>query len=170
MRATARSHRVPGGAGVGRQGRANRGASRIKIAILLGIVLVAAAVVIAIKRPFDAVPAGPPEQRSTTLVPLGEFLVNLVDNDNLRFLKAEVTLEIEGTPPAKGGEGGDSEEDPRTARMRDVTVMVLSDASFDDLRASGGKERLKKQLKMAVSEELRDTQVRNVLFTSFVMQ
>lgn len=151
-------------------GRAAPGVSRIKLVILFAVVLIGAVAFVAVKKPFGAAPAKQPEQKPTSFVALGEFLVNLSDGDALRFLKTEITVEIEGMSSGEGGEHGDSDEDPQTARMRDVTVIVLSDATFDDLQASGGKERLKEQLRTAITEELEDAQVRSVLFTSFVMQ
>lgn len=152
------------------RGRAAPGVSRIKLVILFAVVLIGAAAFVAVKKPFGAASAKRPEQKPTSVVALGEFLVNLSDGDALRFLKTEITVEIEDMSSGEGGEHEDEDEDPRTARMRDVTVMVLSDATFDDLQASGGKERLKEQLRTAITEELEDAQVRSVLFTSFVMQ
>ena len=97
---------------------------------------------------------------------LEEFVVNLADCGEPRYLKLNVVLEIEGGK-AKHGEGGAS---PEEARARDAIITVVSKKRYSDLISEDGKTRLKAELKSALNEALDETKVANIYFTSFAMQ
>lgn len=99
---------------------------------------------------------------------LEEFLVNLADQDENRYLKVNIVLEVNGDPPAgEGGEGGGGSED---IKARDVIITVLTKKSYRRLISEEGKSSLKKELKKALNTSLDGLKVENIYFTSFAMQ
>jgi flagellar protein FliL len=101
---------------------------------------------------------------------LDEFLVNLVDRDENRYLKVNLVLEIKGDPPAaEGGEGG-SGGNPEEIKARDAIITVLTKKSYRSLISEDGKTALKEELKQALNTSLDGLKVENIYFTSFAMQ
>lgn len=100
---------------------------------------------------------------------LGEFVVNLADPGQMRYLKANVVLEVQGEMPAAGGgHGGESEGgDPK---VRDAVIEVLSSKRMADLTGAEGKEKLKKDIIAAVNKRLEGAKVEDVYFNEFAMQ
>jgi flagellar basal body-associated protein FliL len=111
-------------------------------------------------------------------VSLGEFLVNIRSNDGqLRYLKAEVCLVAHAMVAEKpkkrhGGSEQPEAELPCASHRyaRDVTIAVLSNQQFDNLRSAEGRQKLKAVLQQKLDSALRDYRVSDVLFTAFVMQ
>lgn len=110
------------------------------------------------------------------IVNLGEFLVNVSSRDRLRYVKCEIAIQVigleEGKKKKKGH--GEKEEGPLTeeqlAWVKDAVIRVFADTPFESLRTSAGREKLRKRLAVAIEEALDGPAVRQVLFTSFVMQ
>jgi len=98
---------------------------------------------------------------------LEEFVVNLADRDEPRYLKANLVLEVEGKVEKAGGEGGGSADE---ARVRDTIITVLGTKRYGDLLSADARTRLKAELKTAINSVLEDTKVANIYFTSFAMQ
>ncbi|MEN6548398.1 MAG: flagellar basal body-associated FliL family protein [Armatimonadia bacterium] len=109
-----------------------------------------------------------------TIVPLGDFLVNLDAGSSGRYLRAEVAMALVDLPePKKGGHGGGKgpaipEGDITLARDR--VVAVLSAGDFASLKTAAGKDKLKARVLDKLSEALPQYDISEVLFTSFVMQ
>ncbi|MEN6303158.1 MAG: flagellar basal body-associated FliL family protein [Armatimonadia bacterium] len=109
-----------------------------------------------------------------TIVPLGDFLVNLDAGSSGRYLRAEVAMALVDLPePKKGGHGGGKgpaipEGDITLARDR--VVAVLSAGDFVSLKTAAGKDKLKARVLDKLSEALPQYDISEVLFTSFVMQ
>jgi len=97
---------------------------------------------------------------------LEEFVVNLADRGEPRYLKLNLVLEVEGGK-AKHGEGG---ANPEEARARDAVITVVTRKRYSDLISEDGKARLKAEIKSALNEALEGTKVANIYFTSFAMQ
>lgn len=114
------------------------------------------------------------EIEHTTVIPLGDFLVNLASGTNVRYLRAEVAMVLVGLPEKKkGGHGGGKgpaipEGDVTLARDR--VVAALSAGDFEALRSAAGKEKLKGLVLKKLAEALPQYKISEVLFTSFVMQ
>lgn len=102
-------------------------------------------------------------------VALGDFVVNLADQTQVRYLKTNVVLEVQGHVAAKSGGhgGGDSAPDPK---VRDAVIQVLSSRRMADLAGSEGKESLKKDIISAVNKRLHEGKVVEVYFNEFAMQ
>lgn len=113
------------------------------------------------------------------VVPLGEFLVNLDDEAQVRYLRAELAVQMAKPEEKKksGGHGGHGGGEAKTelpaadlAVARDRVVTVLSSAAFAELRSGAGRDKLKARLLARLQEALPQHHISEVLVTSFVMQ
>ncbi|MCE5324264.1 flagellar basal body-associated FliL family protein [bacterium] len=107
------------------------------------------------------------EKPPTMEMPLGDFVVNLADTSQVRYLKTTVILEVEGAKASGGGHGESSEPD---ARIRDAAIEVLSSKTFAQLSQPDGKDKLKKDIIKAVNERLEEGKAVEVYFNEFAMQ
>ncbi|MBC7286486.1 MAG: flagellar basal body-associated FliL family protein [Armatimonadetes bacterium] len=115
------------------------------------------------------------EKRSRgEIVNIGEFLLNVASTDRLRYVKCEIALQVIGLPEQKkkghGEEGKGPFSDEQMAWVKDAVVRVFADTPFEQLKTGEGREKLRKRLAAAIEEVLGGPAVRQVLFTSFVMQ
>ncbi len=128
----------------------------------------------------DEAPEKKPELATETLS-LGEFLVNPRTSDgSLRYLQTEISVVVvaereEGEEESGGHGGGEADEEaelpPASHRYaRDVAIEVLASQSFERLRDASDRTKLKATLQQKLDAALEDYQVRDVLFTAFVMQ
>ena len=120
-----------------------------------------------------------PEKPPTAEMALGEFIVNLADKNEVRYVKANIVLEVEGELPAAEGEGKGEGGDPR---IRDAVIQTMSGKHFNELVDPKGKEELKKEIMEAVNERFKekaessekgkDKQIKaiEVFFSEFAMQ
>jgi len=144
---------------------------RLSIAVVVALVLILALGVVAFtfSKFGEKLNAGGDEADRGERVKLfewklDEFIVNLADPDEPRYLKVTMVLEVE----VKGTAG--EAENPEEARARDAIITVLTRKCFDDLISDHGKANLKSELKFALNDVLDQTEVANIYFTSFAMQ
>ena len=110
---------------------------------------------------------GAPEKNiETSMWRLEEFVVNLADSSESRYLKVNVVLEVEGKV-SENGEGGPS---PEEVRARDTIISVITKKHYMELQSVDGKAKLKSELKKTLNLVLQDAKVVNIYFTSFAMQ
>ena len=110
---------------------------------------------------------GAEEKKPAASLPLGEFVVNLADPGEVRYLKANIVLAVTGEVPGDGGHGAESGPSPA---VRDAVIGVLSSKQFAELTKPGGKEKLKKQIIAAANKRLEGCQAVDVYFSDFAMQ
>ncbi len=102
---------------------------------------------------------------------LEEFLVNLADTDESRYLKAVIVLEVAGeAPKAEGGEGGAAGGGTEEIKARDAIITAISRRTYSSMLSEEGKVSLKAEIKAALNHAIEDLKVENVYFTSFAMQ
>ncbi len=166
-----------------------KGSGLLKIAVLImGLLVLGAGGFLAWDRlhPTEAdtgdenVQEAEEDQIQTETVALGEFLVNLRTADGaLRYLQTEISLVVVPPEDERAGgheEGHDSGGEelvlpPASQRYaRDVAIEVLSSQSFEKLRDSPDRSGLKALLQQKLDAALDTWEVRDVLFTAFVMQ
>jgi flagellar FliL protein len=95
---------------------------------------------------------------------LDDFSVNLADQDNRRYLKATVTLELSTAKVA-------AELDKREAQIRDITITVLRNQTASDLKAgTAAVTELKRQLQNKINSVLDNGEVTAVFFPEFIVQ
>lgn len=93
----------------------------------------------------------------------GNFLVNLADKDNLRYLKAVISV-------ALSNQKAEDELRKKSVEIRDAIIMILSAQTSEDLATPEGKERLKSLIAERINEMLTTGEVEKVFFLDFVMQ
>ena len=110
---------------------------------------------------------GAEEKKPAASLELGEFVVNLADPGEIRYLKTNVVLAVTGEVAAGGGHGGESGPSPA---VRDAVIEVLSSKRFAELAMPRGKKKLKKDIIAAVNKRLEGCQAVDVYFNDFAMQ
>ncbi|MCS7241147.1 MAG: flagellar basal body-associated FliL family protein [Candidatus Caldatribacterium sp.] len=93
----------------------------------------------------------------------GNFLVNLADKDNLRYLKAVISV-------ALSSQRAEDELRKKSVEVRDAIIMILSAQTSEDLATPEGKERLKTLIAERINSMLTQGEVESVYFLDFVMQ
>lgn len=125
------------------------------------------------------------------LLDLGDFILNLVDTSQRRYLKVGVAIELSKTeeeialanqPVKSGGHGHGSEPaDPNAeiaAQMerykpaiRDAVISILSNKSADELSSPTGKEIAKEEIKESVNGIFEgQREAMRVSFGQFIIQ
>ena len=108
-------------------------------------------------------------QGPTTMVSIGELIVNLADTQEIRYLKTDTVLEVRGKIEL-GGEGGDGGDAVAKAPLRDAIITVLSSKYLAQINRPGGKDILKAQIAAACNKQLKEARVVKVYFNDFAMQ
>ena len=139
------------------------------VALLLIIVIVVVILVMTSSgssQPVDRVEGGTAPGTQTTLGPvidLDQFIVNLLDSDGRRYLRIQMSLELSHRSVG-------NEVQNKMPMIRDIIIRQLSSKRFDEISTENGKQRLREELKNNINRHLIDGQVRNVFFTTFVVQ
>lgn len=97
-----------------------------------------------------------------SLVPLGEFTVNISDVSMSRFLKTEIVLEVKDAKVKK------SLEADQLPVVRDMIISILSSKTVADLD-SPHRTELKNEIKTKLNKRFSNA-VTNVYFNAFIMQ
>jgi flagellar FliL protein len=105
---------------------------------------------------------------------LEPLLVNLADPSGSAFLRVGMTLDVADETAEKGKEAKSAETKTQSkdadAALRDTALAVLGRQTSDQLLASGGKDRLKADLKAAFAEHNPQMKVTDLFFTEFLVQ
>jgi len=109
------------------------------------------------------------EKGPVVSMPAGDFVVNLADTGEVRYLKTSIVLEVSGEVKSEGGGHGGEGAGP-DPKVRDAIIEVLSSKHFAELAKPGGREELKKSVIAAVNERLEGAKVEEVYFNEFAMQ
>lgn len=147
----------------------------IIVALLLVIAVLAAVAIVVKKQPKGEAKPEKVEKVEvhSVSVSLGEFIVNLADTDELRYVKADIVLDMIGKEEeggGHGGHGGGGDEEP-PAKMRDAVIEVLSSKTFEELSTADGKAKLKSDIIKVINARLpAEEKVLGVYFNEFAMQ
>ena len=145
------------------------GGGKKKILIVVGLVGAIAAY------KFVLAPTPPPpteeelaaaeaaEPEEGEIFPMEELVVNLADTSENRYLRVGLALVLEKGTTAVAME-------TESAIAVDAAIEVLSDKTFDELRAEGAKTAVRTDLSEAIRAAYDDAKVVRVLLTTFVMQ
>lgn len=109
--------------------------------------------------------AGASEERPG-LVALEPFLTNINDPFEERYCKLAVKLAVVPAQMALQIE----EDVLLVAQLRDLVLTSLMSKSYVDLTAPNGKELLRSEIQTGLNEMLTDAELREVLFSEFVVQ
>ena len=107
-----------------------------------------------------------------TVLPLDSFTVNLADPEEGRFLRATLSLSVDGQLPAIAKAESKVPETGTVsmATIRDSILSVLSTCKSADLLTVEGKAKLKTDLIATLNRDVPALQAREVFFTEFLVQ
>lgn len=94
---------------------------------------------------------------------LTPFVVNLADEDEDRYLKATVEIEVANEEVMSACE-------QRLARVTDALISLFSSKSYSQIRDVKGKIKLRQEIVVRVNEVLGSRAVSQVYFTEFLVQ
>ena len=103
---------------------------------------------------------------STSLGPtikLDNFVINIIDGERTRYLKAGITLEAMDKKTKQ-------EIQNRKPQIRDAVIFLSSNKNFRELRDLQGKKQLQADLQHKINSILKKGKVRRIFFTEFVVQ
>lgn len=95
--------------------------------------------------------------------PLGNFVVNLLDPGNLRYVNCRIELEVEESSIIKSIQS-------REALFKDAVISLVGNQTYEDLLGVEGKSRLREELLVRFNRILPEGQIARVYLTEFVVQ
>ncbi len=97
------------------------------------------------------------------MVKIDTFIVNILDDDENRYLKAAITLEVDVPTTA-------DEINSRLPQLQDAILLLVGNKTFSELRDMQGKMQLRAELLNRINEILSKGKVKRIYFTDFVVQ
>ena len=97
------------------------------------------------------------------MVNLDTFIVNIIDDEESRYLKAAITLELD-TPEAV------MEVGERMPQIKDAILLLVGNKTFGELKDLQGKIQLRAELLNRLNSILAKGKVKRIYFTDFVVQ
>jgi flagellar FliL protein len=97
------------------------------------------------------------------LYPLDTFTVNLKSDSGRRYLKAAISLEL-------NGEELSIELDNKSPVIRDRIIRILSSKTLEEISSKKGKKKISQQIIDTLNAMIVDGNVRGIYFTEFVIQ
>lgn len=102
-------------------------------------------------------------QQVGPMVNIDSFIVNILDDEESRYLKAAITLEL-NTPEAS------IEVNERMPQIKDAILLLVGNKTFGELRDLQGKIQLRAELLNRINSLLKNGKVKRIYFTDFVVQ
>lgn len=97
------------------------------------------------------------------LYPLDTFTVNLKSDSGRRYLKATISLEL-------NGEELSIELDNKSPVIRDRIIRILSSKTLEEISSKKGKQKVSEQIIDVMNGMIVDGNVKGIYFTEFVIQ
>ncbi|MEA3545017.1 MAG: flagellar basal body-associated FliL family protein, partial [Thermodesulfobacteriota bacterium] len=97
------------------------------------------------------------------MVSIDTFIVNIMDDNESRYLKASITLEADT-------EEASMEITQRMPQIKDAILLQLGNKTFDEISDLQGKIQLRAELINKVNAILLQGKVKRIYFTDFVVQ
>ena len=97
------------------------------------------------------------------MVNIDPFIVNILDDQESRYLKAAITLEVD-TPETT------MEVNSRMPQIKDAILLLIGNKTFGELSDIQGKLQLRAELINKVNSILLKGKVKRIYFTNFVVQ
>jgi flagellar FliL protein len=112
--------------------------------------------------------AGSPaqEQSNATIGPMvdiNDFIINILDKNETRYLKAAITIELDSEETA-------IEVNERMAQIRDAILLLIGNKTFAELSDLQGKLQLRAEIIARLNKLLTTGNVKGIYFTEFVVQ
>lgn len=97
------------------------------------------------------------------MIDIESFIVNILDEQGTRYLKAAITLEADNPETAE-------ELDARLPQIRDAILLLVGNKTFGELSDLQGKLQLRADLINRLNEILQSGTLKKIYFTEFVVQ
>ncbi len=97
------------------------------------------------------------------MVDIKEFIVNIISEDGIHYVKASLTLEL-------NDETVQEEVNKRMPQIRDAVLLLIGNKTFEELQDLQGKKQLKAEIKSKINSFLITGRVKHVYLTDFVVQ
>lgn len=143
--------------------------------VMVALIITLVVAITMMNRPIPSVLAT--QEGYSEMVPMREFIVNLLDMGGRRYLKIQIDFEVETKKKSKGGgEHGDGkaaipeEIKEKESILRNYIINILSNNSASDIRTIEGKNDLRKAILVKSNFILKNTKVLNVYFNDFIIQ
>ena len=94
---------------------------------------------------------------------MGSLIVNLMDDDGERYLKATIQIEV-------SNQNCVSELDLLKPKITDSILGLLSSKTYKEIAGFEGKQRLRDEIVVRLNGYLTEGQARRVYFTEFLIQ
>ncbi|MCK4690774.1 MAG: flagellar basal body-associated FliL family protein [Desulfuromonadales bacterium] len=97
------------------------------------------------------------------MVSIDTFIVNIIDDEESRYLKASITIEV-NTPETA------MEVSERMPQIKDAILLLVGNKTFSELQDLQGKIQLRAELINRLNSILLNGKVKRIYFTDFVVQ
>ncbi len=97
------------------------------------------------------------------LYPLDTFTVNLKSDAGRRYLKATISLELNGKELSK-------ELDNKSPVIRDRIIRILTSKTLEEISSKKGKQKVSEQIMDTLNSMITDGSIKGIYFTEFVIQ
>lgn len=97
------------------------------------------------------------------MVDVTDFIINILDKNETRYLKAAITLELENEETV-------IEVNERMPQIRDSVLLLVGNKSFAELSDLQGKLQLRAEIIVRLNKLLKKGKVKGIYFTEFVVQ
>jgi flagellar FliL protein len=97
------------------------------------------------------------------LYPLDTFTVNLKSDAGRRYLKATISLELNGKELSM-------ELDNKSPVIRDRIIRILTSKTLEEISSKKGKQKVSEQIMDTLNAMIVDGNVKGIYFTDFVIQ
>ncbi len=97
------------------------------------------------------------------MVSIDTFIVNIMDDEESRYLKAAITIEVDAPEAAV-------EVNERMAQVKDAILLLVGNKTFSELQDLQGKIQLRAELINRINSILVNGKVKRIYFTDFVVQ
>ncbi len=97
------------------------------------------------------------------MVNIDSFIVNILDDEESRYLKAAITIEVDSDAAAQ-------ELNQRMPQIKDAILLLVGNKTFSELSDLQGKIQLRAELINKLNTILVKGKVKRIYFTDFVVQ
>ena len=97
------------------------------------------------------------------MVSMDSFIVNIMDDQESRYLKATITIEV-------NSEEASMELTQRMPQVKDAVLLLLGSKTFGEISDLQGKIQLRAELINKINTILLQGKVKRIYFTDFVVQ
>ncbi len=97
------------------------------------------------------------------MVPVEEFVINIISADTPHYVKLSLTLELNSSET-------EEEIKQRMPQIRDAILLLIGNKTYEELQDLQGKKQLKAELTVRINSFIKTGRVKAIYFTNFVVQ